>query len=169
MPKKAKPSPKAKIEEKKPIMPKGMDEKSSYYQSVGRRKESSARVRLIVSPAQITVNGKVYKKGDMVINGRPVEKYFAGILNEKIYNEPFKATENLGRFITTVKVAGGGLTGQLEAIVHGIARSLEKVDKQKYRPILKKAGFLTRDPRKKERRKAGFAQKARAKKQSPKR
>jgi small subunit ribosomal protein S9 len=75
----------------------------------------------------------------------------------------------MNRFATTIKTSGGGLMGQLDAIVLGISRALEKVDQEKFRPILKKRGFMTRDPRAKQRRKAGFAGKSRAKKQSPKR
>jgi len=68
-----------------------------------------------------------------------------------------------------VKVVGGGPNGQLEAIIHGIARALSSFDREKYRAVLKKAGFLTRDPRERERRKAGMGGKARRKRQSPKR
>lgn len=144
-------------------------EKSTFYQAIGRRKSSTARVRLIVSPDELTINGKTYKKGDMVVNNKPAEEYFRGEIYKSIYLKPFKATETVGRFLTTVKVEGGGLSGQINAITHAVSRSLEKIDKEKYRSLLKKEGLLTRDPRKKQRRKAGFAQKARAKKQSPKR
>ena len=86
-----------------------------------------------------------------------------------MYLEPFRTTNTMGRFATSIKVVGGGLSGQLGAVIHGISRALEKVDKEKFRPILKKRGFMKRDPRAKERRKAGRAGKARARKQSPKR
>jgi len=142
----------------------------SYYEAVGRRKESSARVRLyVVKEGAITVGGTAIEKGNMVVNGKEVEKYFPGEISKKIYQEPFRTTNTLGRFVVSVKVAGGGLSGQLSAVIHGVSRALEKVDKEKFRPILKKRGFLTRDPRAKQRRKAGFAGKARARKQSPKR
>lgn len=146
-----------------------IEKKSTFYQAVGRRKESTARVRLIVSPDELTVGGKIYKKGDVIVNGKSAADYFKGDMYKRIYLEPFAVTENQGRFITTSIVRGGGMRGQLGALIHGIARSIEKIDKEKYRPLLKKQKFLTRDPRTKERRKAGFAQKARAKKQSPKR
>jgi len=83
--------------------------------------------------------------------------------------EPFRTTNTMNRFAISIKTKGGGLSGQLGAVVLGLSRALEKVDKERYRPILKKRGFLTRDPRAKQRRKAGYAGKARARKQSPKR
>jgi small subunit ribosomal protein S9 len=142
----------------------------SYYEAVGRRKESSARVRLYVAPEEtVTVSGVAVAKGGMIVNGRPVESYFPGEVLKKMYQEPFRTTNTLGRFAVTVKTAGGGLYGQLQAVIHGVSRALEKVDKEKFRPILKKRGFMKRDPRAKQRRKAGFAGKSRARKQSPKR
>ena len=142
----------------------------SYYEAIGRRKESTARVRLYVAgEAPMTLNGIVMEKGSMYVNGRPVENYFPGEVMKKMYQEPFRTTNTLGRFIVATKAEGGGLLGQLAAIIHGVSRALEKVDKEKFRPILKKRGFMTRDPRAKQRRKAGFAGKARARKQSPKR
>lgn len=144
--------------------------KASYYEAVGRRKESSARVRLyVVDEGSVTVGGVALEKGSFIVNSREVEKYFPGEVAKKLYLEPFRTTNTLGRFATTVKVTGGGLSGQLSAIIHGISRALLKVDNDKFRPILKKRGFLKRDPRAKQRRKAGYAGKARARKQSPKR
>lgn len=83
--------------------------------------------------------------------------------------EPFRATNTIGKYSLTIKVEGGGKSGQLEAVVHGISRALQLLDKEKFRPILKKKGFLTRDARVRERRKVGTGGKARRKKQSPKR
>ncbi|MBI3955339.1 30S ribosomal protein S9 [Candidatus Gottesmanbacteria bacterium] len=141
-----------------------------FYQAIGRRKLSTVRVKLYTSTnEEITLDGKTVKKGEMIINKRAVGNYFPGAVNEKLYMEPFRTTNTAGRFMVSAIIAGGGLFGQLDAFIHGVSRALEKVDKEKFRPILKKKGFLTRDPRSKERRKAGFAQKARAKKQSPKR
>ena len=142
----------------------------SYYEAVGRRKESSARVRLyVVAEESVTIGGTALQKGSMTVNGRPVENYFPGEVMKKMYQEPFRTTNTLGRFAIAVKTTGGGLSGQLSAVIHGISRALEKVDKEKFRPILKKRGFMKRDPRAKQRRKAGFAGKSRARKQSPKR
>jgi len=145
-------------------------EKISYYEAVGRRKVSSVRVRLyVVNEGTMTLNGTVMEKGSMYVNGRPIEKYFPGEIMKKTYQEPFRTTNTLGRFIVTMKTSGGGISGQLSAALQGISRALEKVDKEKFRPILKKRGFMMRDPRAKQRRKAGYAGKARARKQSPKR
>lgn len=142
----------------------------SYYEAVGRRKVASARVRLwVVNDAKTTVHGFEMAKGDMLVNGKPIEKYFPGEVLKKMYQEPFRTTNTLGRFAVTVKIVGGGTVGQLSAMIHGVSRALEKVDKEKFRPILKKRGFMKRDPRAKQRRKAGFAGKARARRNSPKR
>lgn len=144
--------------------------KVSYYEAVGRRKEASARARLyVVTGEKLDFAGKELAKGDILVNGRPVESYFPGEVYKKMYFEPYRTTNTTNRFATTVLVTGGGLAGQLGAVIHAISRALVKVDPEKFRPILKKRGFLTRDPRAKQRRKAGFAGKARARKQSPKR
>lgn len=142
----------------------------SYFEAVGRRKESTARVRLyVVNDSQVTLHGMVLEKGTMMVNGRTMESYFPGEVLKKMFQEPFRTTNTLNRFAVTVKCAGGGLYGQLGAVIHGVSRALEKVDKEKFRPILKKRGFMKRDPRAKQRRKAGFAGKARARRNSPKR
>lgn len=142
----------------------------SYYEAVGRRKESSARVRLyVVKETVVSVQGKEMEKGAMIVNGRPIEAYFPGEVAKKMYQEPFRTTNTVSRFAVSIQATGGGLSGQLGAVLQGISRALEKVDKEKFRPILKKRGFMTRDPRAKQRRKAGFAGKSRARKQSPKR
>lgn len=123
---------------------------------VGRRKEAIARVRLSAGNSQITVNGK------------PIGEYFLGAILQKQYTKPLEVTKTSGKYSISIKVEGGGQVSQLKAVVHGIARGLIKADPT-LRPALKKEGFLTRDARVKERRKYGNAQKARAKKQSPKR
>lgn len=123
---------------------------------VGRRKEAAARVRLSAGNGQITINGK------------PIAQYFPGQILQKLYSKPLDTTKTLGKYMITVKVAGGGQVSQLKAVVHGISRAIAKAEPD-LRGSLKKVGLLTRDPRAKERRKYGNAQKARAKKQSPKR
>jgi small subunit ribosomal protein S9 len=144
--------------------------KTTYYEAVGRRKNATARVRLyVVKDESVVINGTTVAKGDMIVNGRPAESYFPGEIDKKVYLEPFRTTNTIGRFAVSVHTAGGGLAGQLGATLQGISRALEKTDKEKFRPILKKRGFMTRDSRKKQRIKAGFAHKARARKQSPKR
>lgn len=124
--------------------------------TVGRRKEAVARVRLSEGKGQITVNGK------------PIAEYFRGIVAQKLYSKPLAITQTLNKFTISVKVSGGGRTSQLKAVIHGIARAVVKAQPN-LRTILKREGLLTRDARVKERRKYGLAQKARAKKQSPKR
>lgn len=154
------------VEEKVPAK----EAKVSYYEAIGRRREATARVRLyVVTGETVTVGGKELPKGAFVVNSREAEKYFPGEVNKKMYLEPFRTTNTVGRFVTSILVSGGGLNGQLGAVIHAISRALLKVDVEKFRPILKKRGFLKRDPRAKQRRKAGFAGKARARKQSPKR
>jgi small subunit ribosomal protein S9 len=128
-----------------------------YQQSTGRRKEAVARVRIFSGQGQITVNG------------RPIAEYFRGPVSQKKYQKPFELTKTLGKYTGTVKVEGGGSMSQLDAVIHGISKALEVLDKETFRPLLKTAGLLTRDARVKERRKYGLAHKARAKKQSPKR
>ncbi|MCH7952062.1 30S ribosomal protein S9 [Patescibacteria group bacterium] len=131
--------------------------KSDFIHAVGRRKTANARIRLY------------QKKGPIIVNDMPIEEYFPLKVYKHDYLEPFQTTNTLEKYSATIKVLGSGKSGQLGAVVHGIARALAKADPKKYRPLLKKRGFLTRDPRMKERRKPGLAQSARAKKQSPKR
>ena len=113
------------------------------YNATGRRKSSVARVRLVPGEGKIT------------INGRDLKEYFGLKTLELIINQPLEATETKGKYDVLVNVFGGGISGQAGAIRHGIARALLEVDAE-YRPVLKKAGLLTRDPREKERRKYGL-------------
>ena len=113
------------------------------YDATGRRKSSVARVRLV--PCE----------GNIIINDRELTKYFGLKTLELIIKQPLEATETVGKYDVLANVVGGGISGQAGAIRHGIARALLKVDEE-YRPALKKAGLLTRDPREKERRKYGL-------------
>nr|WP_300815213.1 30S ribosomal protein S9 [uncultured Acetatifactor sp.] len=117
--------------------------KAERFYSTGRRKKSIARVYL--TPG----------KGDVVINKRNMDDYFGMETLKVIVRQPFAATGTNEKFDVLVNVRGGGYTGQAGAIRHGIARALLQVDAD-YRPILKKEGFLTRDPRMKERKKYGL-------------
>jgi small subunit ribosomal protein S9 len=114
--------------------------KSTY--ATGRRKEAVARVWL--QPG----NGKV------AINRRSLEEYFGRETSRMVFRQPLELTETTGTFDIFVNVSGGGLSGQAAAIRHGISRALTKIDAA-YRPPLKKAGYLTRDARAKERKKYG--------------
>lgn len=114
-----------------------------YYYGTGRRKTAVARVRLIPGAGQVVVNGK------------ELEAAFPMPGVRQIILEPLQVTNTLGKFGATVKVVGGGIVGQAGAIRHGLARALVQSD-ESLRPILRKAGMLTRDPRVKERKKYGL-------------
>ncbi|MEX2028678.1 MAG: 30S ribosomal protein S9 [Candidatus Curtissbacteria bacterium] len=129
---------------------------ASYSSDHGRRKEASARVRLFKG------------KGQNLINDKPMEEYFPGIVSVSRLKKVFEITKTEGKFYATIKVKGSGKNSQLEAVIHSLARVIAKQEPE-LRTIVKKAGFLTRDARVKERRKYGNAQKARKGKQSPKR
>ncbi len=103
------------------------------FQGTGRRKESIARVRLMAG------------KGEIVVNGKKLDEYFGSDILKVIVNQPFAVTNTVGKYDVIIKVIGGGLTGQAGAIRHGISRALVKSN-----------GFLTRDPRMKERKKYGL-------------
>ena len=113
------------------------------YYGTGRRKSSIARVYLRPGTGKITVNK------------RDLEEYFGLETLKVVVRQPLVATDTLDKYDVTVTVEGGGFTGQAGAIKHGISRALLEVDEE-FRPILKKAGFLTRDPRMKERKKYGL-------------
>ena len=113
------------------------------YYGTGRRKTSVARVRLVPG------------EGSIVVNERNLDEYFGLKTLELIVKQPLNLTDTFGKYNVIAQVEGGGVSGQAGAIRHGIARALLKVDLE-YRPALKKAGFLTRDPREKERRKYGL-------------
>ncbi len=114
-----------------------------YFYGTGRRKKSVARVRLYPGSGVITVNGK------------NIDEYFGLETLKLIINQPFGVTETLGKYDIVATVRGGGLSGQAGAIRHGLSRALVKAD-ETMKPALKKAGFLTRDPRMKERKKYGL-------------
>ena len=113
------------------------------YDATGSRKSSVARVRLVPG------------EGKIVVNGRELSEYFGLKTLELVVRQPLDTTETLGKYDVLANVVGGGISGQAGAIRHGIARALLKVDAD-FRPLLKKAGLLTREPREKERRKYGL-------------
>ncbi|MBE9508996.1 MAG: 30S ribosomal protein S9 [Chloroflexi bacterium] len=115
-----------------------------YYEAVGRRKAATARVRLFPGG-----------DGAIVVNDRPLEKYFVRGEDILRLKEPLRLTATENRFTVSVKVQGGGISGQAGAVRLGIARALLKVDPD-LRPILRKSGMLTRDAREKERKKPGL-------------
>ena len=114
-----------------------------YFYGTGRRKKSIARVRLYPGTGAVTINGKT------------IEDYFGLDTMKLIVNQPLVATDNVGKFDIVATVRGGGFSGQAGAIRHGVARALVLADEAN-KPALKKNGFLTRDPRMKERKKYGL-------------
>ena len=133
---------------------------------LGRRKSASAEVRLYEKAAKW--GEMVAEKGEILVNNKKAAEYF-GAESEKVYMEPFRVTNTQNKFAITAKVSGGGKAGQLDAVVLGIARALNTLDREQYRSPLKRKGLLTRDPRVRERRKVGMGGKSRRRKQSPKR
>ena len=120
-----------------------MYDKKPYFYGTGRRKHSVARVRLYAGEGKIT------------INNRDIDDYFGLETLKLIVRQPLDLTDNMGKFDIVCTVAGGGISGQAGAIRHGISRALLQTGDE-IRPGLKKAGFLTRDPRMKERKKYGL-------------
>ena len=177
MPKvKSKPEKEKKVKKiAKPILKKDLDSKpektedqaiivkkvkksarKEIFYAVGRRKLAIARAILIL------------EKGDIIVNGKPLETYFPSNIAKISYVEPFRTTNTIGKWSGKITVSGGGQSAQLQAVILAISRILTKYDTEKFKPLLRKRGFLTRDPRAKERKKPGLMG-ARKKKQSPKR
>ncbi len=121
-----------------------MYDKEAYFYGTGRRKSSVARVRLYQGTGKVTVND------------RNIDDSFGLDPLKAIARQPLVLTKTDEKFDVVCRVAGGGVTGQAGAVRHGIARALLQYDTENLRPILKKAGFLTRDPRMKERKKYGL-------------
>ena len=123
-----------------------------YYEGVGRRKRSTARVRLYTGGGGIFGAGN---PGEMIVNGKPAAEYFPRLGDMQQIVEPLQVTGLTDSFFVSVLVQGGGVTGQTSAVRHGLARALLKSDPE-LRPVLRKGGFLTRDARVKERKKPGL-------------
>ena len=128
-----------------------MAKSKTMYQATGRRKSSVARVRLLPGA------------GNIIINKRDLDTYFGekDIVKNEV-KRPLELTGTLGSYDVIATVNGGGFTGQAGALRHGISRALCEIDEEAYRPMLKAAGFLTRDPRMKERKKPGLKKARRA-------
>ncbi|MBI3442934.1 MAG: 30S ribosomal protein S9 [Candidatus Sungbacteria bacterium] len=120
-----------------------------YFEAVGRRKSAIARVRVFT------------RAGDFSVNGKPYEQYFTTIELRNIVEDSLKKMKLLGRFRVSAKMSGGGMHGQAEALRHGLARCLVKFNPD-FRKRLRRAGFMTRDPRVKERKKFGLKKARRA-------
>lgn len=125
------------------------EQRNKYFEAVGRRKTSTARVRLY--PVKISApNGE-----EITVNKKPFEKYFFLPKHQKLVLKPFEAVKDKTRFNFSALIKGGGISSQAEALRHGISRALIKYDPQ-LKKTLKTYGFLKRDPRAKERRKFGL-------------
>lgn len=144
-----------KENQKKKVIKTVNVKKSKFIFAVGRRKCSVANIKL------------KHEKGEILVNGKPLEVYFPGEIAKIYYNEPFRITNTLKMWSGTARIVGGGRNAHLEALILGFARLLVKFD-EKFKSVLRKRGFLTRDPRAKERKKPGLMG-ARKEKQSPKR
>lgn len=118
-------------------------EKQTYFYGKGRRKTSVAQVKLLPGD------------GAIIVNGVPYEERFPRLEYRRMIVRPLLVTDSVGKFNAVIKVSGGGITGQSGAISHGIARALLKAD-EKFKPLLRQNGLLTRDARAKERKKAGL-------------
>ena len=118
-------------------------DKQSYFHGTGRRKTATAQVKLMAG------------NGAIIIDGKPIEERFPSMEHQRVINQPFIATESTGKYNAIIKVLGGGITGQSGAISHGIARALVQAD-ERFKPILRQNGLLTRDARAKERKKPGL-------------
>ncbi len=116
----------------------------NFFYGTGRRKSSIARVRLLNGSGKITINGK------------DIDEYFGVETLKVIVKQPLVATNTIDKYDVIAKVTGGGISGQAGAVRHGISRALLEANSTEYRPILKSAGFLTRDSRMKERKKYGL-------------
>ena len=128
----------------------GKSKKRKYFETVGRRKTAVARVRLFTaSPSQSVI------EGNLIINGKPYKEFFPTLELQNTIEAPLRRLKSLNRFMVTVKVKGGGISGQAGAVKHGLARALILFDSN-FRKKLKKTGYLTRDSRKKERKKYGL-------------
>jgi small subunit ribosomal protein S9 len=121
-----------------------MSEQYQYFEGVGRRKTATARVRIYPGGS-----------GEFVVNDKPLVEYFPRVGDARNLTKPLDATESEGRFDITVKVEGGGVSGQVGAVRLGLARALIEYDPE-LRPVLRKRGLLTRDARVKERKKPGL-------------
>jgi small subunit ribosomal protein S9 len=141
----------------------------TYVHAVGRRREAVARVRLHTGANKVELFGIEIKKGTTNVNGKAIEEYFRFKTHAPVYNKFLLDAGISGKYTITSKVAGGGIESQLDALILGVARALDKFDTETFHGMLREKGYLTRDPRTRERRKVGNAGKARRKKSSPKR
>lgn len=163
----------AKAAEKTETAPKAprKSKQVQYYEGIGRRKEAVARVRLYLAGKEkvTTIEGNKIKAGEIMVNKLTLDKVFNSASEKVRIAQPFKLSNTEERFAVSAHIVGGGHNGQLEALILGIARALEKTDREVVRPPLKAHGLLTRNAKVRQRRMVGTGGKARRQKQSPKR
>lgn len=140
-----------------------------YIHAVGRRRSAVARVRLHTGNTKVEMDGIEVKKGETYVNGKLLTDYFRFKTHGPIYNRFLIDSGISDKHSVTAKVEGGGIEAQLDALILGVARALDKFDTDTFHSVLREKGYLTRDARVRERRKVGNAGKARRKKSSPKR
>lgn len=142
----------------------------SYYEGIGRRKTSVARVRVYhAKKTGATINDVSYKAGSYIINGLDIKKWTASPADQVMLRRPIQLLDDEGTYVIFSRVANGGSKGQRDALIHGLARALVNIPSEDLRSKLKANGLLTRDSRTRERRKVGTGGKSRRLKQSPKR
>jgi len=158
-------------EEIKQTKKSARNSKKEYIAAVGKRKSAVARVRLYEHVKADLMFGKTpVKKGEILVNEKLIAEYFPSEVERKLYTEPMRITNtHQQNYALTIRVIGGGQSGQLDAVIAAISNALNALDREKHRPVLKKNGFLTRDSRIRQRRKVGMGGKSRRKRQSPKR
>lgn len=142
----------------------------TYYEGVGRRKTAVARVRVYSTKKGTVVIGETtYKAGSFVVDSKPLHEVFLSKAHQIDCMRPLVVSDAASQYVVLVKVYGGGLSGQVDAISHGLARALVTIPSQDLRLKLRTEGLLTRDSRTRERRMVGTGGKSRRLKQSPKR
>lgn len=157
-------------EVKAPKTKKASKSTATYYEGVGRRKSAIARVRIYLTKKGSVVLGETtHKGGTFIVNGQPLEKEFISLADQMLCKKPLVVCDSVDLYVVTVKSLGGGRTGQVDAISHGLARALVQIPAADLRHKLKAEGLLTRDSRIRERRMVGTGGKSRRLKQSPKR
>lgn len=157
-------------EVKTPKIKKTAKSSTTYYEGVGRRKTAVARVRVYSTKKGSAVIGDTtHKAGSFIVDGKPLEHVFLSKAHQIGCKQPLIVSEAVDQYVVLVKVYGGGLSGQVDAISHGLARALTTIPSEDLKLKLRVAGLLTRDSRTRERRMVGTGGKSRRLKQSPKR
>ncbi len=155
---------------KTPKARKSTKSSNTYYEGVGRRKTAVARVRVFsTKKGSATIGETTYKAGSFMVDGKLLGDVFLSKADQMRCMRPLMVSDAVDQYVVLTKVYGGGLSGQVDAISHGLARALSTIPSQDLKLKLRVAGLLTRDSRTRERRMVGTGGKSRRLKQSPKR